>query len=147
VTALSIIVVIALVLANGFNVAFAEAMQCRERLVPFSAARFVFGDFRSTDWPNLVQGPFECVVSMQAIHEVRHKRHVPRLYKQVLGVAGASGLVLICDHTPKYDSWRETSLFMTEKEQLQALSGVSFVDVKIAMAIKGLVLYACRKAD
>jgi len=119
----------------------------RERLAAFSAASFVLGDFRSGDWPRAVRGPFDCVVSMQAIHEVRHKRNVPRLYEQVYGVTVTSGLVLICDHIPEDDSWRNTSLFMTEEEQLQALSRAGFVDVKVATSINGLVLYACTRAS
>ena len=135
-------------LASYTLVDFSEPMlaMSRERIAPFSAASFVLSDFRSGDWPHTVKGPFDCVVSMQSVHEVRHKRRVPKLYEQVYSVTVTSGLVLICDHTPKDDSWHNTSLFMTEEEQLRALSGAGFVDVTIAMSINGLVLYACRKA-
>lgn len=114
----------------------------RERLVRFSAASFVCADFKSDGWVERVGGPFDCVVSMQAIHELRHKRHAPRLYKQIYGVMAASGLVLICDHIPLDDSPRSMSLYMPEQEQLRALSNAGFADVRVLFSIDKLVLYA-----
>jgi hypothetical protein len=37
---------------------------------------------------------------MQAVHELRHKRHARRLYEQVYEVLAAPGLFLVCDYTP-----------------------------------------------
>ena len=48
----------------------------RERLVRFQAARFV--PAKSPDWVEQVDRPFDCVVSMQAVHELRNKRHALR---------------------------------------------------------------------
>ena len=118
----------------------------RERLARFAGASFVRADFKLDQWVHAVGGQFDCVVSMQAIHEVRHKRHVPRLYRQIYQVTAASGLVLICDHTPFDDSQRSISLYMTEQEQIGALSAGGFADVRIALSINGLVLYAGKKA-
>jgi hypothetical protein len=119
----------------------------RERLARFPAASFVRADFRSEEWAHVAETPFDCVVSMQAIHEVRHKRHVPRLYELVYRTTAASGLVLICDHTPWDDSEWSTSLFMTEEEQMRALFSAGFAQVGIAMSISGLVLYECKKGS
>jgi hypothetical protein len=83
---------------------------------------------------------------MQAIHEVRHKRHVPPLYRQIYQVTATPGLVLICDHTPSDDSQRSISLYMTEQEQIGALSAAGFANVRVALSINGLVLYAGEKA-
>src|SRR5262245_13915717 len=63
----------------------------RERLATFRAASFVLASFKSEDWIGLVGGPFDCVLSMQAIHELRHKRHAVRLYEQVYGVLAFPG--------------------------------------------------------
>ena len=117
----------------------------RERLAAFSAAEFVVASFKSEEWVRSVEGQFDCVVSMQAIHEIRHKRHVPKLYRQVYQVTAKPGLVLICDHTPWDDSWRWTTLFMTEEEQTGALSAAGFGDVRVALSIDRLVLYQGRK--
>ena len=45
----------------------------------FPSAEFVNADFRSEDWTQCLTAPYDAVVSMQAVHEVRHKRHVPKL--------------------------------------------------------------------
>jgi hypothetical protein len=60
--------------------------------------------------------------------------------------ASPSGLVLICDHAPLDDSARSISLYMTPQEQVRALSSAGFSQVRIALSINDLVLYACRRA-
>jgi len=55
------------------------------------------------------------------------------------------GLVLICDHTPFGDPRRGNVLYMTEQEQLQALSVAGFAQAHVALSISGLVLYAGRR--
>jgi hypothetical protein len=79
---------------------------------------------------------------MQAVHELRHKRHAPRLYEQVHQVLAVPGLVLVCDHTPFDDSPRSVALYMTEQEQQQALANARFANVHVELAMNGLVLYA-----
>jgi len=125
---------------------FSEPMlnMSRERLAAFPSARFVLGDFRAADWPTQVQAPFEAVVSMQAVHEVRHKRHVPRLYRQIRELLVPAGLFLICDRTPEDDSPRSTALFATEQEQLQMLRAAGFVDVQTLMTGDAIAFLACR---
>jgi hypothetical protein len=83
---------------------------------------------------------------MQAVHELRHKRHVPGLYRQVFQATAARGLTLICDHTPFDDSPKSLALYMTEQEQIAALSAAGFADVGIALSMNGLVLYSAGKA-
>jgi len=116
-----------------------------ERLAAFSAASFVLASFKSGDWTRRAGGPFDCVVSMQAVHELRHKQHAPRLYEQVHHVLAVPGLILICDHTPFDDSPRSVVLYMTQEEQLQALSDAGFASVQVELATNGLVLYAGEK--
>ena len=125
---------------------FSEPMlnMSRERLAPFPAARFVLGDFRAAEWTTRVEAPFEAIVSMQAVHEVRHKRHVPRLYRQIRELLVPAGLFLICDRTPEDDSPRSTALFMTEQEQLQTLRATGFVDVQSLMTGDAIAFFECR---
>jgi ribosomal protein S18 acetylase RimI-like enzyme/SAM-dependent methyltransferase len=126
---------------------FSEPMlaMSRARLSKFSAASFIQADFKAEDWVQRVAAPFDCVVSMQAVHEVRHKRHVPELYRQIHQVMAASGRILICDHTPWDDTRWSTTLFMTEEEQIAALSGAGFVELGVALSINRLALYEGRK--
>jgi SAM-dependent methyltransferase len=134
-------------LASYTLVDFSEPMlaMSRERLARFPAASFVRESFKSDGWMERIGGPFDGVVSMQAIHEIRHKRHIPGLYQQIFQVTAAPGLILICDHTLLDDSRRSMSLYMTEQEQVQALSDAGFAEVRIALSIRKLVLYVGRK--
>jgi predicted methyltransferase len=79
---------------------------------------------------------------MQAVHELRNKRHAPRLYEQVYNVLGVGGLFLVCDHTPFDDSPKSRALYMTEQEQQHALANAGFANVHVSFAMNGLVLYA-----
>jgi SAM-dependent methyltransferase len=114
----------------------------RHRLAAFPAASFVLASFKSEDWMRRVDGSFDCVVSMQAVHELRHKRHAPRLYEQIYQLLAVPGFVLICDHTPLDDSPKSTALYMTEQEQQHALADNGFANVHVELAVNGLVLYA-----
>lgn len=125
---------------------FSEPMiaMSRQRAGQFAAARFVVGDFRTRSWTMDVPGPWDAVVSMQAVHEVRHKRHVPALYRDVVGVLKPSGLFVVGDRTPEDDSPRSTALFMTADEQLSALRDAGFVDVRLVTSGDALALCEAR---
>lgn len=125
---------------------FSEPMleMSRGRVARFPAARFVLGDFRSDDWPRHVGGPYEAVVSMQAVHEVRHKRHVPRLYRLIRALLVPGGLFLVCDRTPDDDTPRSRALFMTAEEQVQMLREAGFEDVELVLAADALAYCTSR---
>lgn len=127
---------------------FSEQMLAlsRERLAGMAAARFVHGSFKSGDWLTRVGQPFDCVVSMQAIHELRNKRHALPLYRQVHEALALPGLLIICDHTPLDDTARSAALYMTEQEQLQTLTAAGFVNAHIALSIDSLVVYVGERA-
>lgn len=128
---------------------FSEPMLAlsRQRLAAFPVAAFLHASFKSDDWTRRVEGPYDCVVSMQAVHELRHKRHAPRLYEQVYEVLAVSGLVLICDHTPFDDSPKSLALYMAEQEHQQALVDAGFANVHVEIATNGLVLYAGERVN
>lgn len=126
---------------------FSEPMlaMSRQRVSKYPAASVLCADFRSDDWVKDSIGSYDCVVSMQAVHEVRHKRHVPSLYAKIHDVTRPGATVAICDHTPSDNSLKSTSLFMTEAEQLQALAAAGFINGRVLLAIKGLLLYVCNR--
>ena len=126
---------------------FSEPMleMSRARLGRFPAARFVAGDFRAEDWTHHVAGIYDAVVTMQAVHEVRHKRHVSRLYRQIRGLLAPGGLFLVCDRTPEDDSPRSMALFMTAQEQVMTLNEAGFLDVRLVMAADALAFCTCCK--
>jgi SAM-dependent methyltransferase len=117
----------------------------RARVSRFAAARFVLADFKSPDWVHRLEVPVDCVVSMQAVHELRHKRHAPALYRQLFEALAAPGLVLICDHVPLDESAKSDKLYMTAEEQRTALSLAGFERVEVALSIDKLRLYSGRK--
>jgi len=128
---------------------FSEPMLAlsRDRLSRFSSASFLCEDFRADAWVERVGAPFDCIVSMQAIHEARHKRHAPSLYRRIRRAIRTPGLVLICDHTPLDESARSQSLYMTESEQVQALTAGGFMGVEVVLSVSKLVLYVARRTS
>src|SRR5215472_4340227 len=101
----------------------------RERLMDFPAATFVLGSFKSEDWVRCIEGPFDAVLAMQSVHELRHKRYATQLYEQVYQVLSIPGLFAICDHLPFDDSPGNMALYMTEQEQHDALTIARFSNV------------------
>jgi ubiquinone/menaquinone biosynthesis C-methylase UbiE len=122
---------------------FSEPMLAlsRERLALHPAASFVLASFKAEDWPRRVDAPFDCVLSMQAIHELRNKQHAVRLYGQVYRILATPGLIMICDHIP-FGPSRNTTLYMTEQEQQDTLAKARFSNVHVELRVDSLVLYA-----
>jgi cyclopropane fatty-acyl-phospholipid synthase-like methyltransferase len=127
---------------------FSEPMLAlsRERLAMFPAASLVLASFKSEGWTRRVRGPFDCVLSMQAVHELRHKRHAVQLYERVYQVLTVPGRIMICDHTPFDDTSASTTLYMTEREQQKALAEARFTNVQIELTMDSLVLYGGERA-
>lgn len=59
-------------------------------------ASYVVGDFKQPGWSHGL-GEFDAVITMQAVHELRHKRHAAALYREVCDIAP---LLVVCDHEP-----------------------------------------------
>lgn len=114
----------------------------RERVGHHPAARFVLGDFKHPDWTRELDAPFDAAVAMQAVHEIRHRRHVPPLYRQIHSILRPGGLLLVCDHEPLDDSPRQIALHSTEREQHAALASAGFVGVTTELFVNRL--YLCR---
>lgn len=108
--------------------------------VSHPAARFVVGDFKQPAWTAGLD-PVDAIVSMQAVHEIRHKHHVPGLYRDAREVLATGGRLVICDHVPFDDSERATSLHLTVDEQYAAMTAAGLVDVTTALLLRGL--YVC----
>ena len=117
----------------------------RARLAPYlDRVRFVLRDFRSPDWIRDL-GPFEIVVTMQAIHETRHKHRAPALLGQARGLLVAGGSLLYCDHY--FDAASGTGnrdLYMTPDEQRRTLAGSGFDRIALVLDHGGMALYSAR---
>jgi len=113
----------------------------RARLANHPSAEFICGDFKLADWTASLTAPFDAVVAMQAVHEIRHKRHVPGLYSQIRAALQPGGLLVVCDHLPPVAGSRFADLHSTEAEQHAAFTNAGFVDVKTHLNLNGL--YVC----
>ena len=114
----------------------------RARVGNRAAAVFVLGDFKQPDWTRGLEAPFDAVVTMQAVHEIRHKRHVPGLYRQVHALLRPGGVLLVSDHIPADDTPRSRALLATEEEQHAAMRSAGFERVATRLFLAGLYLIA-----
>jgi SAM-dependent methyltransferase len=89
-------------------------------------ASFLRMDFKRSGWADKVEAVYDCIVTIQAVHELRHKRHAPKFYEECSRILKNGGLLLVCDRLPQDDSNRNRALFMTEEEQLAAIRDAGF---------------------
>ncbi len=122
---------------------FSPAMHAlaKARLGSLAArATFVLADFKTPDWSSGL-GKFDFVVTHQAVHELRHKRHASSLHRQVKPLLLGTGAYLVCDHYAGEDGMRNDRLYMSVDEQRQALLAAGFPHVAEIKRKGGLVLH------
>ncbi len=90
---------------------------------------FIVRDFREPTWPaNL--GVFDAVVTMQAAHETRHKRHVVPLFERARSLLVPGGQMLYSDGY-LHPETKLSALSFERAEQPRALECAGFVDVQL----------------
>jgi 16S rRNA G1207 methylase RsmC len=122
---------------------FSEAMHslARERVgAQASSVQYLVRSFREEGWSTGL-GSFDCVITNQAVHELRHKRHAAGLHRAVSTLLRPQGSYLVCDHHAGDDGMRNDQLYMTIQEQKSALLEAGFSKVDQLMAKGGLVLH------
>ncbi|HEX3761863.1 MAG TPA: class I SAM-dependent methyltransferase [Kofleriaceae bacterium] len=94
-----------------------------------SRVTFVVRDFREPAWPSDL-GTFDAVVTLQAAHEARHKRHLVPLLERARTVVALGGVLLYADHylTPE-TKW--PALSPARADQPLALERAGFIDVQL----------------
>lgn len=105
-----------------------------------SRVQFVERSFREAAWPEGL-GQFNFVVTNQAVHELRHKRHALALHTQVKQLLVPRGGYLVCDHFFGEGGMSNDQLYMSVAEQRQALLCAGFSSVEQVMLKGGLVLH------
>ena len=120
----------------------------RERLARFETARFLKTDFKAADWYHALSPPYTAVLAMQAVHEIRHKRHAPGLYSRIRDVLEPGGLLAVCDGTPRDSTalW-QVSLCMTVDEQLDALASAGFTEIRLEKEIAAMIFVTGRASE
>jgi SAM-dependent methyltransferase len=126
---------------------FSAAMHhiARERLSAFlERVHFIQRDFRSPDWTENL-GIFDAVVTMQAVHEVRHTRHVVPLLTQARKLIAPGGMLLYCDHYA--ESGKKPAFFLERQKQPTALLDAGFSRVQMLLDAGGMALYASQNSN
>ena len=125
---------------------FSSAMHelAHQRLGSFAQhVRFIQADFKTKEW-TLSLDTFDAVVTLQAIHELRHNRHTLELHSSVRRLLRKDGIYLVCDHFIGGGSMTNTDLFMTIEEQYSTLENAGFKNVQCVLQKNGLVLHRAR---
>ena len=104
-----------------------------------SRVTFVTRDFREPTWPDDL-GAFDAVVTLQAAHETRHKRHLVPLLERARTVVSPGGVLLYADHylTPET---KLPALAPARDEQPLALERAGFVDVELRYEEANMALW------
>ena len=125
---------------------FSDAMHAlaKKRLAAKgSSSIYITRSFREPDWA-VGLDDFDCIMTNQAVHELRHKRHATNLHRAVRALLRPQGSYLVCDHYCGRDGMKNDQLYMTIEEQKAALMEAGFTKVDQLLAKGGLVLHrAC----
>jgi SAM-dependent methyltransferase len=102
---------------------------------------FVVRDFREPTWPaNL--GTFDAVVTQQAVHETRHRRHAQPLFQRARTLLVPGGLMLYCDGYLVDPQSPLAALSLDRADQPLVLERAGFLDVRLLHDEGNLALYS-----
>jgi SAM-dependent methyltransferase len=127
---------------------FSPAMHelAKERLGELAdRVQFVEADFRAAQWSAGLPR-FDAVVTVQTVHELRHKRHAPSLYRTIRNLVYPGGQVLMCDHFAGPAGMGDIVLFMTPEEHETALRSGGFSKIDLLLQKEGMVLFSARRS-
>jgi SAM-dependent methyltransferase len=119
----------------------------RNRLAKFKDKTvFIQRSFKEENWTDAVPAGFDLIVSLQAVHELRHASRIPKLYAQLYSLLVPGGTILICDHVNSSSpSSHRAAHFMTVKEQLSTFKEVGFIKAREVCPAADLSLMAAEK--
>lgn len=120
----------------------------RARLRDFGETTvFHQGSFLDEEWWQSLPAPFDAIVSMQAIHEVRDGARIPKLYDELKLLLRVGGIILIADEVNDGDKKEMHLLSLSEHEA--ALLKAGFEKFRRVYAAGDLVMFAAtrRRSD
>ena len=103
-------------------------------------ARFVVADFASSGW-TVGLSKYHAVVTLQAVHELRHKRHAVGFYQAVRRLLLPGGVLLVCDHVCGEGGMTNASLYMSTHEHQDALRNAGLPSVREVHREGSLAMY------
>jgi SAM-dependent methyltransferase len=104
-----------------------------------SRVTFVTRDFREPAWAADL-GVFDAVVTLQAAHETRHKRHLVPLLERARTVIAIGGVALYADHYLMPDT-KLPALLPARADQPLALERAGFVEIELCYEEGGMALW------
>ena len=117
----------------------------RQRLAKFKdKIVFMQRNFKEADWTGGIPAGFDLIVSLQAVHELRHASRIPKLYAQLHSLLAPGGTILICDHVNS-SSAHGAAHFMTVEEHLTTFKKAGFVNAREICPAADLSLMAAEK--
>jgi hypothetical protein len=79
------------------------------------------------------------------VHELRHKRHAPRLYAQIRALLSSGTEFIVCDHLPDIGPTpRHRRLYMSTTDNLAELANAGFSVAEVAWCEHEIALYRAR---
>ena len=104
--------------------------------------RQLLADFKDDAW-TIGLGEFDAIVTHQAVHELRHKKHAATLHRSARTLLSRAASISSAT-TTSGDGMSDASLYMNIDEQSAALEAAGFVCVERVLEMKGLVLHRAR---
>ena len=119
----------------------------RKRLAKFKDKTvFIQRNFKENNWTDAIHADFDLVVSLQAVHELRHASRIPTLYSQLYELLVPGGKILICDHVNSAArSAHRAAHFMTVDEHLSTFKEAGFINPREICPATDLSLMAAEK--
>ncbi len=102
--------------------------------------RFVAADFGAAGWTDGL-GMHDALVSLQAIHEVRHKTRVPAVYRAARAHLAPGAVALICDRCLSPEHPGDETLHMTADEHIAALLAGGFSQARLLCQAGDLAMF------
>jgi SAM-dependent methyltransferase len=116
----------------------------RERLAAHTGrTRQLTGDFLAPGWTAVLDGPYDAVVTLQAVHELRDAALVPALYRQLHGLLSPRGLFLNADLVN--GTGRSEGHLLTTDEHIDALRHAGFADPAVLAVHDDLGVLGARR--
>ena len=106
---------------------------------------FLQKNFKLPQWTDGLPR-YDIIVTMQAAHEVRHKEHVPSLFKQIRELLPNHGLFLYSDHYyTDASKTKHPELYLTQEEQQKVLKNCGFKNITLVLDKAEMALYRVDK--
>lgn len=115
----------------------------RDRLAQFDGkVSFHQKSFLDDGWWKKLRAPFDVVVSMQAVHELRDTARIPALYRDAGFILRSEGVILIADEI--VEEIDDDVPFHTAEGHLTALGEAGFEDAHQVLQIGDLAMFIGR---